>query len=190
MYTRPGMVNLIRGACLRGHIDPPRYQGRCIACRRERYHERMASDPAYREHRRELSRKSNATEGHRTRNRERYRADPAVRTAQRHRALKCKFGLSANTYDELLVAQGGGCALCRTPRTGRKSLAVDHEHATDRVRGLLCWSCNTTLGRYGDTYESLAGSPFGTERVLSYLRGPTVEGVDALIAWYRAGGLA
>lgn len=47
-------------------------------------------------------------------------------------------------YAALLALQGGHCALCpNTPKTRR--LAVDHDHRTGRVRGLLCFRCNHFL---------------------------------------------
>ena len=51
------------------------------------------------------------------------------------------YGLSADDYKELLVFQGGVCWIClRHPRS--KRLAVDHDHKTGAVRGLLCRGCN------------------------------------------------
>jgi hypothetical protein len=48
----------------------------------------------------------------------------------------------------LLASQDGRCAICRSAcGTGRR-LAVDHDHATGRIRGLLCFRCNTSLARY------------------------------------------
>lgn len=58
--------------------------------------------------------------------------------------------MDAAEYQRLLTLQGGGCAICgRCPRT--KRLAVDHDHATGRVRGLLCPGedgCNVRLLGY------------------------------------------
>lgn len=54
----------------------------------------------------------------------------------------------------MLEAQNGVCAICHNPETmstNRKNdgkvnnLAVDHDHETGQVRGLLCFKCNTTL---------------------------------------------
>ena len=48
----------------------------------------------------------------------------------------------------MLADQGGCCAICQEVcGTGRR-LAVDHEHSSGRIRGLLCFRCNTSLARY------------------------------------------
>ena len=60
--------------------------------------------------------------------------------------LKRKFGLTIEQYEDLLRQQRGVCALCvKKCRTGNR-LAVDHCHLTGRIRGLLCYRCNTHLG--------------------------------------------
>ncbi len=62
------------------------------------------------------------------------------RKPTRARAL----GVTDADYERLLKAQHGHCALCPTkPKTRR--LHVDHDHATGRVRGLLCYRCNRAL---------------------------------------------
>lgn len=54
------------------------------------------------------------------------------------------LGVSDEQYARLLAAQGGHCALCQNgPKTRR--LHVDHDHATGKVRGLLCHRCNRVL---------------------------------------------
>lgn len=50
------------------------------------------------------------------------------------------------TYQRLLEQQGGGCAICGRKPEGRK-LDVDHAHASLRIRGILCRSCNLRLTR-------------------------------------------
>ena len=70
-----------------------------------------------------------------------------VRCINRTKNLK-QYGLSVADYERLYVAQDRVCALCQqTCRTG-KHLAVDHDHKTGQVRGLLCYSCNVKLGWY------------------------------------------
>ena len=56
--------------------------------------------------------------------------------------------MSEREYADMLADQQGRCAICREQcGTGRR-LAVDHEHSSGRIRGLLCFRCNTSLARY------------------------------------------
>ena len=69
--------------------------------------------------------------------------------------LKRKFGITIADYDALLASQGDGCAICKSPCPTGRRLAVDHDHATKAVRGLLCHSCNLGIGKLGDDPERL-----------------------------------
>src|SRR6266550_1376817 len=55
------------------------------------------------------------------------------------------YGLSEDVYQALLLKQGGLCAICGGPPK-RRTLAVDHDHKSGEVRGLLCDRCNVGLG--------------------------------------------
>jgi hypothetical protein len=68
----------------------------------------------------------------------------------------------------MLEAQNGSCAIChRSPR--KRCLVVDHDHATGRVRGLLCTNCNHRgLGAFGDSHEVV-------QRAADYLAAPDVR---------------
>lgn len=73
-----------------------------------------------------------------------------------------RFGLTPDQFNEMLEAQGGACAICERPekvvdsRNGRvKSLAVDHDHESGAVRGLLCQNCNKGIGNLGDSADTL-----------------------------------
>lgn len=73
--------------------------------------------------------------------------------------MVARYGLAPGDYARLLEAQGGTCAIPRCPATGkRKRLAVDHDHETGEVRGLLCGPHNyDLLGRFaGDLEAALA----------------------------------
>jgi hypothetical protein len=65
-----------------------------------------------------------------------------------------KFGLTRVQYNEKLASQGGACAICGDP-PGKKSLAVDHDHATGQIRSLLCTRCNIGLGQFCDRVDLL-----------------------------------
>lgn len=98
----------------------------------------------------------------RERNRERHRAyqrDYVARTGYKQlRApeqvrkwnLKALHGLTPEQYDEMLLAQGGVCAICKRPEPSKRQahLSVDHDHDTGKIRGLLCFGCNISLGYY------------------------------------------
>lgn len=64
-----------------------------------------------------------------------------------------KYGITLFQYERLLKGQGGGCAICdKTPEEEGKSLAVDHDHVSMEIRGVLCSFCNHRLvGRLRDS---------------------------------------
>lgn len=69
--------------------------------------------------------------------------------------LRKAFGITVAEYEALLAEQSGGCGICgKTCTTGRR-LAVDHDHETGRVRGLLCSRCNRGIGLFFDSAEHL-----------------------------------
>lgn len=73
-----------------------------------------------------------------------------MRTLERERFYRVTYGLSIAKYEEMLADQDGCCKICRTKRPGSRlnHFAVDHDHATGAVRGLLCLRCNIMLGWY------------------------------------------
>jgi hypothetical protein len=81
--------------------------------------------------------------------------DPEARKSTcRRYSLKNQFGITPEQYEEMFVRQGGVCAITgRKP--GRRRLAVDHDHKTGRIRGLLYHSINSAMGHFGDDPELL-----------------------------------
>ncbi len=57
-----------------------------------------------------------------------------------------KYGITYAQYEEMALK---GCHLCgKYPKKGQRRYAVDHDHKTDRTRGILCYYCNKyRLGR-------------------------------------------
>ena len=78
--------------------------------------------------------------------------------------LQTIYGLSEVEYRELLRAQDGRCAICRGVEKDR-CFSVDHDHATLKIRGLLCNACNPGLGLFQDSPELLRAAA-------DYLEGP------------------
>lgn len=71
-------------------------------------------------------------------------AQGSDRAARRKPKRAKQLGVTDEEYAAMLERQGGGCAICGArPKTRR--LHVDHDHATGKVRGLLCHRCNRTL---------------------------------------------
>lgn len=73
----------------------------------------------------------------------------ARRLKARELRVERVYGLTPEQYEALYEAQGRRCAICWRARGRTKRLAVDHDHETGVVRGLLCVTCNrVVLGRY------------------------------------------
>jgi len=107
------------------------------------------------------------------------------RKAQGHaQHLKRTFGLTPEVLAQIIDAQDGCCAICRS----RPPKHVDHDHRTGTVRGILCGPCNMGLGQYRDdptllhaaarylrrqapTVDVRFGSPFETA-LDDFLHGP------------------
>jgi hypothetical protein len=76
------------------------------------------------------------------------------RAAEYH--LQRKYGIGKVERAELLESQGNKCAICQTTEPGKRGFFVDHDHVTNRVRGLLCLRCNTLIGYFERNPEYLA----------------------------------
>lgn len=82
--------------------------------------------------------------------------------------IKNLYGILKKEYEDMSEKQGHKCAICKLPeksmRNGKiKRLAVDHDHVTGKIRGLLCGDCNIALGKLKDSIQSL-------ENAIEYLR--------------------
>ena len=86
---------------------------------------------------------------------ERYNAADQRKRRDRAGHLRRRYGITLEDYDRMLETQGGGCAICGRPPRTDISLHVDHDHETGRIRGLLCFPCNNTLGDFKDDPKRL-----------------------------------
>lgn len=69
---------------------------------------------------------------------------------------RARYGVTSTDYQWMLDKQQGLCAICR--RSSTKQLAVDHDHRTKKVRGLLCNSCNRALGLLKDDVDVIVAA--------------------------------
>lgn len=145
-------------------INPSKHDGRGSCCR-----------PCHRAYAREWAArggKKPPTEEQvrkkRERDRERYRADRGVREKARAGNRRRKYGVTQAQVDAMYDAQGGLCGICRSPQLpSERPFAVDHDHETGRVRGLLCGRCNSGLGLFRE-------DGFLLQRAIAYVTlGPT-----------------
>jgi hypothetical protein len=90
----------------------------------------------------------------------------ANRPDVRNRRYVENYGVTLEWYESQLLAQNGVCAICEQPPSANTEpggrLVVDHCHATGQVRGLLCFCCNSMLGKAEDDVERL-------KRAIEYL---------------------
>lgn len=72
-----------------------------------------------------------------------------------HVIRKSRYGLVKLRFDTMYMVQCGKCAICQEVldqevRDRKSSPVIDHDHDTDRVRGLLCGRCNSGIGLLKD----------------------------------------
>ena len=92
-----------------------------------------------------------------------YMAAHKVEAAEYRRRwnLAKRYGITIEQYGDLWLRQGEACGVCRLKH---RRMVVDHDHATGKVRGILCHRCNVCLGGLGDNLE-------GVMRAVRYLSG-------------------
>ena len=82
--------------------------------------------------------------------------------------INWKFGINREEYNKMFTEQRGCCIICqRHQNEFKKSLAVDYCHMSNKIRGLLCGNCNTALGSFKDSEESLI-------RAIAYINGDLI----------------
>jgi hypothetical protein len=74
--------------------------------------------------------------------------------SQANMRLKSVFGITLDEYSKRAKAQNHLCMICGEPEMGTR-LSVDHDHATNEIRDLLCRKCNSGLGQFRDRIDLL-----------------------------------
>lgn len=77
---------------------------------------------------------------------------------------KCKYNLSEDEYLKLISIEN--CMICKKylGKGMTKNKCIDHDYETNKIRGILCHSCNRGLGLFHDSFESLS-------KAIEYLNG-------------------
>jgi hypothetical protein len=91
-----------------------------------------------------------------------------LRKMYRKQDLKRHYNLTVEEWNELFDAQGKCCAICKSAHPGNKRghWNTDHDHATGKVRGILCTHCNVMLGQARDNPDwLLEGAKYLEERI-------------------------
>ena len=144
--------------CQNGHIAQriTKNRGQCFDCV-------AAHARRFREQNTETMKRFNAArrepeyqEKQRTIKRKRYAESPEYRELIRDRGLRRLYKITAEEYDKRFLAQKGKCQICKktTKELGQKrKLAVDHDHKSGAIRGLLCSQCNQAIGKLNDSPE-------------------------------------
>lgn len=97
----------------------------------------------------------------------RYNSRSEIKQKSRNKHLKATYGITLSQFDEVFLKQLGKCKVCRVKFASESDGHIDHDHSTGRVRGILCRSCNLSIGfandnasrlralaKYLDNYES------------------------------------
>jgi hypothetical protein len=86
-----------------------------------------------------------------------------------------KYNLTPEQWDRMYRLQKGKCPICQRPifrpgnKLGKRAAAVDHDHLTGRIRGLLDYRCNRFVIGRNDSEKA--------KRVYEYLTS-TFDGRD------------
>lgn len=91
------------------------------------------------------------------------RYDDTAVLKKKDRQLRRAYGITIEQYNKLLVEQGGVCAICKRECPTGRALAVDHNHVSGLIRGLLCANHNRMLGYASDSVDLL-------EKSIEYLK--------------------
>jgi hypothetical protein len=123
------------------------YCYKCKICRNKYYQEYYKNNPE----------KTKIKNNKQIENRKNYYLSENGIKSSRKAHLKRKYNITLEEYEEMNTLQNGKCAICSKTEMNNKNsvLCVDHDHTTNKVRGLLCGLCNTALGNFLDNKTNL-----------------------------------
>ena len=90
-----------------------------------------------------------------------------------HRHLKWRYGITKHEKDALFISQGSKCKICDAIESTQR-WHIDHDHKTNKIRGILCFRCNHLLGNARDDVNVLRNA-------MNYLLGePTMRSEEVI----------
>ena len=89
-------------------------------------------------------------------------AKPNVKAKKSNQHIIRKYGITAKEKEEMWWDQQGICLICHEKMPDLQSACIDHDHKTDKIRGLLHFKCNALLGLAGENELTL-------QRAIDYL---------------------
>lgn len=78
-------------------------------------------------------------------------SNPENRQKENHRQRLWKYGLTQEQYTKMMKDCNSSCEICGS----MDELVIDHCHDSNKVRGILCWSCNVALGHFKDSLNKI-----------------------------------
>lgn len=112
---------------------------------RREWQKKYRMTPEAKEYKRKYSQQYLANPGNKQRKKNYY-----LNNKPRKKELDIKklYGLTIQEYNDLLTKQNNKCEICHKEfdPTQPRSICIDHNHTTNKVRGLLCLHCNFTIG--------------------------------------------
>jgi hypothetical protein len=99
----------------------------------------------------------------------RYASTENGKRVRRDNCLRSKYKITLEHYNKVLEQQNGVCAICKNHETARNQfgirfLSVDHNHKTNKIRGLLCDRCNRMIGFAQENSENLIAGAIYLEK--------------------------
>lgn len=94
----------------------------------------------------------------------------------RNKNLYYLYGIELEEFNEILETQGGVCKLCEAEPTPDRVFYVDHCHDSLKIRGIVCFDCNTGLARFKDSVEIM-------KRAIAYLESDGDRVIPKPIVW-------
>ncbi len=97
---------------------------------------------------------------------QRRKSKPIDFERKQHYYIKSRYGISKVQYDKMLIDRNYTCDICGyvQPENATKieKLYIDHCHVTNKIRGLICFSCNNAIGHFKDKIDVM-------KRAIKYL---------------------